>query len=85
MRSFRADRLSHFVHYLIHNQPSQALSIYQQISAQYPIFVTRSLSKARAWIKSQRRGLESCGLIASSGAKRLKAEGIFVNNEIDAT
>jgi hypothetical protein len=85
MRSFRADRLSHFVHYLIHNQPSQALSIYQQICAHYPIFVTRSLSKARAWIESQKRGLESCGLIASSGAKRLKAEGIFVNNEIDAT
>jgi hypothetical protein len=85
MRSFRADKLSHFVHYLIHNQPTQALSIYQQISAQYPMFVTRDLSKAKAWVKAQKRGLESCGLIASAGAKRLKAEGIFVNNEIDAT
>lgn len=85
MRSFRADKLSHFVHYLIHNQPAQALTIYQEISAHYPIFVTRDLSKAKAWIKAQKRGLESCGLIASAGAKRLKAEGIFVNNEIDAT
>lgn len=85
MRSFRADKLSHFVHYLIHNQPSQALSIYQEISAHYPNFVTRDLSKAKAWVKAQKRGLESCGLIASAGAKRLKAEGIFVNNEIDAT
>ena len=85
MRSFRADKLSHFVHYLIHNQPTQALSIYQQISAQYPMFVTHDLSKAKAWVKAQKRGLESCGLIASAGAKRLKAEGVFVNNEIDAT
>jgi hypothetical protein len=84
MRSFRADKLSHFIHYLIHNQPIQALKIYQQISAQYPIFVTRDLSKAKTWIKAQKRGLESCGLITSSGAKRLKAEGIFVNNDIDA-
>ncbi|MDP3745285.1 MAG: DUF2075 domain-containing protein [Methylotenera sp.] len=85
MRSFRADRLSHFVHYLIHNQANEAITIYQQIKADYPIFVTRDLFKAKKWIKAKRRGLESCGLIASSGAKRLKAEGVFVNNEIDAT
>lgn len=84
MRSFRADRLSHFVHYLIHNQRAQALSIYQKISEHYPIFLTRDLSKAKTWVKTQKRGLESCGLIASAGAKRLKAEGVFVNNEIDA-
>jgi hypothetical protein len=85
MRSFRADKLSHFVHYLIHNLPNQALSIYKQINAHYPIFVTHDLQKAKTWIKAQKRGLESCGLIASAGAKRLKAEGIFVNNEVDAT
>jgi hypothetical protein len=85
MRSFRADKLSHFVHYLIHNQPTQALSIYKEISAHYPISVTRDLSKAKVWIKAQKRGLESCGLIASAGAKRLKAEGVFVSNDVDAT
>lgn len=85
MRSFRADKLSHFVHYLIHNQPTQALLIYKQISTHYTMFVTRDLLKAKAWVKAQNRGLESCGIIASAGAKRLKAEGVFVNNEIDAT
>jgi Uncharacterized conserved protein (DUF2075) len=85
MRSFRADKVSHFVHYLIHNQPILAHSVYQEIQALYPIYVTRDLSKAKAWVKNQKRGLESCGLIASAGAKRLKAEGVFVNNEIDAT
>ena len=85
MRSFRADKLSHFVHYLIHNQPTQAHAICKKIQKHYPVFVTRDLSKAKAWVKAQTRGLESCGLIASAGAKRLKAEGIFVNNELDAT
>lgn len=84
MRSFRAEKLSHFVHYLIHNQPNNAFSIYKQIKTDYPIFLTRDLSTAKSWIKAQIRGLESCGLIASSGAKRLKAEGVFVNDEIDA-
>lgn len=85
MRSFRAEKLSHFVHYLIHNQPTQAFSIYEQISAHYPIFVTRDLTKAKAWIKAQSRGMESCGMLASAGAKRLKAEGVNISSEIDAT
>ena len=84
MRSFRAEKLSHFVHYLVHNQPDKAREIYQEIAEKYPIVITRDLQKAKAWIKSKVRGLESSGLLASSGAKRLKAEGIFVNDEIDA-
>lgn len=84
MRSFRAERLSHFVHYLIHNQADNAKNEYQQIAEKYPLFLTRDLSKAKTWIKNRVNGLESSGLIASSGAKRLKANGIFVDNEIAA-
>jgi hypothetical protein len=84
MRSFRAERLSHFVHYLIHNQANNAKYEYQKIADKYPLFVTRDLSKAKAWIKGKSKGLESGGLLASSGAKRLKASGIFVDNEIKA-
>lgn len=84
MRSFRAERLSHFVHYLIHNQAKNAKDEYQQIADRYPLFITRDLTKAKAWIKNKIKGLESSGLIASSGAKRLKASGIFVDNDIIA-
>lgn len=84
MRSFRAERLSHFVHYLIHNQATQAKNEYQQIADKYPLFLTRDLSKAKKWVKNKIKGLESSGLIASSGAKRLKADGIFVDSEIKA-
>ncbi len=84
MRAFRAEKLSHFVHYLIHNQPNKAKETYLQIANKYPIFITRDLEKAKKWVKSKARGLESSGLLASSGAKRLKAEGIHVNNDIQA-
>ena len=84
MRSFRAERLSQFVHYLIHNQPHNARTEYQHIEDKYPLFLTRDLSKAKKWIRNRIKGLESSGLIASSSAKRLKAEGVFVDNEIAA-
>ncbi|MEN0038055.1 MAG: DUF2075 domain-containing protein [Cellvibrio sp.] len=84
MRSFRAEKLSHFVHYLIHNNATSAKFEYQQIADKYPIYITRDLSKAKVWVKSKVKGFESSGLIASSGAKRLKATGIFVDNKIEA-
>lgn len=84
MRSFRAEKLSHFVHYLIHNQANEAKNEYQKIADKYPLFLTRDLSKAKIWIRNKTKGLETSGLIASSGAKRLKANGIFIDNEIAA-
>jgi hypothetical protein len=45
----------------------------------YPIYLTRSLKTAKAWLKQQRIGTERFGLIASSGAKRLRADGISVS------
>lgn len=84
MRAFRAEKLSHFVHYLIHNLPKKAHETYQKIADKYPILITRDLNLAKTWVKSKVRGLESSGLLASSGAKRLKAEGINVSNDIPA-
>lgn len=83
MRSFRAERLSHFVHHLIHNQSYKAKTEYQHIAEKYPLFITRDLSKAKSWVRSKTKGMESRGLIASSGAKRLKPDSIFVNNKIE--
>ena len=83
IRSFRAEKLSHFVHHVIGNQPEKACLIAKELSPKYPIYVTRDLRNAKQWIKQHTRGTESSGLIASSGAKRLKAEGMFVHQEID--
>jgi DUF2075 family protein len=84
MRSFRAEKLSHMVHHLIHNNPHAAAEIYQNLRDKFPIFVTRDLQAAKAWIKQHARANETKGLIASSGAVRLKPEGIFVKNRLSA-
>jgi hypothetical protein len=42
------------------------------------IWITRSLAKARKWAKKQTVGTQRCGLIASGQARRLAAEGLFV-------
>jgi DUF2075 family protein len=84
MRSFRAEKLSHMVHYLIHNQPDEARACYQEFKHKFSIKITRDLATAKAWIKTQARANETKGMIASSGAIRLKPEGIFVKNRLTA-
>ncbi|WP_431283488.1 DUF2075 domain-containing protein [Humitalea sp. 24SJ18S-53] len=43
-----------------------------------PFFVTRDLAAMRAGVRGFARGLRRAGLVASSGAKRLRAEGLGV-------
>jgi hypothetical protein len=44
----------------------------------FSIFVTRSLQRARHWLLHNSRGNRRCGLVASSGARRLRADGLGV-------
>lgn len=83
MRSFRSERLSNAIHHLVDGEAIATHSEIRQLKKQYPIYVTRDLNKAKYWIKQQQRGNESAGILASSGAQRLKPEGIYVKNEID--
>jgi hypothetical protein len=82
MRSFRAEKLSNFVHHIINNDTVKALHESEQLQQKYPVYITRSLEEAKSWIKARTRGTESSGIIVSSGAKRLKASGIFINQDI---
>ena len=84
MRSFRAEKLSHLIHYVIHNESESARKLSYEINTNFPLFITRNLSTAKKWINSKVKGMEASGLIASSGAKRLKAEGIFIDDKIKA-
>jgi Uncharacterized conserved protein (DUF2075) len=83
MRSFRAEALSAFVGHIIDNESEAARSTYQSIKSAYPIYLTRDLSVARAWLRNQARGTERFGLVASSGAQRLRPEGIHIKAEIE--
>lgn len=85
-RSFRAQNLAAFVNALLNGDTEEAKAQYKLIqnpadgNDPYPIKITRDLNKARTWAKRQCVNTERCGLIASSGAKRLRPEGIFVDN-----
>ena len=81
MRSFRAEHVSGFVKAIIDCDRRVAGEILQQISARYPIALTRDLSRAKRWIREHARGTERFGLVASSGAKRLKPHAIDVRVE----
>ncbi|MGY4317633.1 DUF2075 domain-containing protein [Bradyrhizobium sp. JR3.5] len=85
VRSFRAEKLSEFVGALVAGEAVEAARLYQEIKASYPIAVTRSLKQAKQWLRNRARGSERTGLVASSGASRLKPEGINVHEKIDAT
>ena len=84
MRSFRAESLSEFVGHVIENRPMEARLAYEKIAARYPVHLTRDLGAARQWLRNKARGSERSGLIASSGANRLRPEGIFMKSQIDA-
>ena len=83
IRSFRADKQCQFVDNLLNNNPEEAKQIYNEIAAKYPVYLTRDYSKAKAWVRSQVRGSQRCGVLACSSAQRLKPEGIYVPTEID--
>jgi hypothetical protein len=83
MRSFRAESLSDLVGNVVDGDLQSAQCSYQQIRTSYPIRLTRDLSKARAWLRSQARGTERIGLVASSGAQRLRPVGIHIKSEVD--
>lgn len=83
IRSFRAEKLNKFVDYLLNNEYKKAEQIYNEIVEKYPLYVTRDINKAKTWAKSKVRGTQRCGVIASSGAQRLKPEGIYVPTDID--
>lgn len=85
MRSFKAEKLSHMIHHVIHNNSSEAFKYFQEIKASFPFNVTRDFEKAKKWIRKQARGNETKGVIASSGAIRLKPEGLFVKNKLSAS
>jgi hypothetical protein len=83
MRSYRAEALSDFVSHLINNAPREAQSTYERIRSDYPIFLTRNLNAAKDWLRKSGRGTERFGLVASSGAQRLRPEGIYIKADIE--
>ena len=79
MRSFRSESVSLFINQLLDLKVEEAKSTLSElIENNYPIVLTRSLERAKRWLRSKKRGNERIGLLASSKAERLKAISINV-------
>ncbi len=77
LRSYRAEKLSAFVHALLTFDPSAA-SLYEEIKENYPIVLTRDMDKAREWLHSQVRGTERTGVLVTKESARFKPLAIHI-------
>ena len=84
LRSFRSERVSAFVKALLDANIAYAQELYCELKSKYPVFMTRNLQTARKWVRLKARGSERYGMTASSGAKRLRSYGIWVQSSIEA-
>lgn len=83
MRSFRAEHVSRFVKAVLDLDTAGARDLLGAFRARYPIALTRNLDRAKDWIRAHARGSERFGLVASSGAQRLKPHAVDVRVDVD--
>ncbi len=77
LRSYRAEKLSAFVHALLAID-GNAASIYEEIKERYPIILTRDMEKAKRWLHEKVRGTERTGVLITKESARYKPLGIHV-------
>ena len=77
LRSYRAEKLSAFVHSLLTFNPD-AGELYKDIKDRYPIVLTRDMEKAKRWLHSKVRGTERTGVLVTKEAARFKPLGIHI-------
>ena len=82
LRSYKAQAVSDFVaHLLSFNIEAARRSL--AACPEFPMVFTRNLAAARQWLRRRQRGTRRVGLVASSGARRLRAHGLDVRTELD--
>ncbi|NLZ47026.1 MAG: DUF2075 domain-containing protein [Clostridiales bacterium] len=84
LRSFRSEKVAEFVKAVLDIEPEKAREVYKELSKTYPIKLTRDLNEAKELIKQKARGSERYGITASSGGRRLRTEGVWVQSKINA-
>ena len=77
LRSYRAEKLSAFVHALLSFDDSAA-ALYEEIKDKYPIVLTRDMAKARSWLHSKVRGTERTGVLVTKEAARFKPLAVHI-------
>lgn len=77
LRSYRAEKLSAFVHALL-SFDANAAALYNEIKDKYPIVLTRDMAKARKWLHDKVRGTERTGVLVTKESARFKPLAIHV-------
>lgn len=77
LRSYRAEKLSAFVHALL-SFDANAATLYDEIKDKYPIVLTRDMAKARKWLHDKVRGTERTGVLVTKESARFKPLAIHV-------
>jgi hypothetical protein len=73
-RSLRAENLASWVNHVLDGDAKSAAAI--RIAEKFPIFLSRDLNETRAKLRRHSMGPVRYGLVGSSGASRLRAEGL---------
>ena len=83
VRSFRAENVSRFVKAVLDCDRSTARTVLDPMLERYPIVITRDLAVAKKWVRQRARGSERIGVVASSGAQRLKPHAIDIRFSVN--
>jgi hypothetical protein len=79
VRSPRARRIGEWVNSLLMDEsPEQSHNA--TWSGEFPLVVTRDLHTAKNWLREHTDNHDRCGLLASSGALRLRADGLELSS-----
>jgi len=81
-RSLRAEQLATWVNHVIDGEAEAAAAL--NVTQRFPIFLSRDLQDVRRKLREFSKGLSRCGLVGSSGAARLRAEGLEPNSTFHA-
>lgn len=77
LRSYRAEKLSAFVHALLTFDP-KASDLYNEIKKNYPIVLTRDMVKAKRWLHNKVRGTERTGVLVTKESARFKPLAVHI-------
>jgi len=77
------ENVSRLVKELLDLEEQAAFKTLLELREKYPIVITRDLSKAKQWLRTQARGSERFGIVVSSQAERLKPHAIDVKSPVD--
>lgn len=84
LRYYRNGDLERWADHVLGERIEAAARLAHELDARGDsVWLTRSLSAARGWVRERRIGQDRAGIIASGQARRLAAEGLFVDLKPD--